>query len=219
VRALSVAPAVAAVLLVAGTAAGARDPRLERLALRPADMSFARSALIRSADLGTGWTLRKAQVDDGSPPDCKGQDYSAFTITGQAQTQFDQAGRTVLSRVELYRSHKQALGDFAVDDRPGTAACEGSAIRRDVARSARDVTVKLLSAKRLEDPRVGQRSVALRIVLGISNTQTTIKLYVDLVGFVRDRAIASVLVVAPGRPLEGAAKLAQTIASRLQRVA
>jgi len=219
VRALAVVLVVAAVGALAGTAAAARDPRLERLALRPADMTFARNAIVRPTDLGVTWTPRKTTSDGAAPPDCKGQDYSAYTITGQAQSQYDREGRTVLSRVEIYRSHRQALGDFAVDARPGTAACEGSAMRRDLAKTAGGATVKLLSATRLRDPAVGQRSVAYRIVLGISNAKTSIKLYIDLLGFVRDRAIGSVLVVAPERPLGGGTALAQTIESRLQRVA
>ena len=218
-RALPVALAVTAAVVLAGVASAARDPRLEQLALRPADMSLARSAIIRAGDLGAGWRPRTTPAEDASPPDCKGTDYSPFTITGQAQTQFDHAGGSVLSRVEIYRSHRHALGDFAVDDRPGSAACEGNALRRDIARSARGVTVKLLSAKRLKRPAVGQRSLAYRFVVGISGTRTNVKLYVDLVGFVRDRAIGSVLVVAPAAPLAGATTLAQTIESRLQRVA
>jgi hypothetical protein len=209
---------VAAALVVTATAS-ARHPRLEQLALAAADMSLARNAVLRGADLGSGWVARAAKPDDNAAPDCPGQDYSRFTITGQAEAQYTKLGASVLSRVEVYETRKQALGDFAVDERPGTAACEGAAIRAQVAKQATGLRVSLLSATQLPGPDVGQRSIAFRIVLGLRGSGRSVKVYVDLIGFVRDRAAASVVVLAPGLPPKGNALLAKTIDTRLQRVA
>jgi hypothetical protein len=205
----------AALVLVA--AASARNPRLERLALRPADMELAKSAVLRSGDLGSGWTTGVMKLDDNAPPDCAGQNYSKFTITGQAQTRSTKSGASVISRVELYRSRADAHGDFAVDARPGTAACEGAAIRKEWASSG--FAVRLLSANELPAPALGQRSIAFRIVLGVTRAGKELRVYIDLLGFVRDRAAASVIVVAPGVPPKGKDVLARTIDARLQRAA
>ena len=209
---------VAAALALAAPAA-ARNPRLEQLALRPADMHTAKSALLRAGDLGSGWLAQASKADDSAPPDCPGQDYSKFTITGQAQSQFTKLGASVLSRVEVYEDTRQARADFAVDERPGTAACEGEAIRREVAKGAAGLKVSLVSARQLPGPKVGQRSLAFRIVLDLRGSGKDLKVYVDLIGFVRDRVGASVVVVAPGVPPAGNVLLAKLVDTRLQRVA
>jgi hypothetical protein len=216
VRTLLVAVAAA---LVVTTAASARNPRLEQLALVQADMQLARHALLRAADLGTGWATQPSSSDGNSPPDCPGQDYSKFTITGQAQTQFTKLGASVLSRVEIYKSRAQAAGDFAVDQRPGTAACEGEAVRKQVAKEATGVRVTLVSAKQLRGAKVGQKSVSFRIVLNMRRAGNDLKVYVDLIGFLRDRAAASVVIVAPGAAPTGDVVLARAIDARLQGVA
>lgn len=182
-------------------------------------MDLARSALLRANDLGAGWTGRASSADETAAPDCPWQDYSRFTITGRAQAQFSLQGASVLSRVELYRSHHEVLGDFAVDDRPDTPACEGAAIRKQVAQASTGVKVSLVSATRLPGPKLGQKSVAFRIVLALRGPGRDLKIYVDLIGFVRDRAAASVVVVAPGVPPRGNVLLARLIDARLQRIA
>jgi hypothetical protein len=204
--------------LVVASPAAARNPRLEQLALRSVDMDLARSAVLRPGDLD-GWSRLPSKAQDDAPPDCRGQDYSAFTITGQAESHFQKAGASVLSRVEVYPSRRQVRGDFGVDARPGTAACEGAAIRAEVARQSKGVTVRLTSARQLKGPKVGQRSLSIRIVLELQKGSQKLNLYVDLIGFVRDRSAASVLVVSPGRPLAGQLALAKTIDARLQQVA
>jgi hypothetical protein len=210
-----------AALLVAlslTAAASARDPRLEQLKLRPVDMDLAANAILRPADIGN-WARIPGKSGDDAAPDCPGQDYSAFTITGQAQSHFQKQGASVLSRVEVYPSSKQVLGDFAVDARPGTAACEGRVLRREVAKEAKGLAVTLASAKQIRGPKVGQRSIAFKIVLRLEGPSGTLKLYIDLIGFVRDRAAASVVLIAPGQPFPGGTALARLIDSRLQRVA
>jgi hypothetical protein len=199
--------------------AGARNPRLERLALRPADGAFARGAVLRSADLGSGWKTTTVRPDDTAAPDCPWQDYSRFTITGQAQTRSSRSGASVTSRVEVYRSRRDALGDLAVDAKHRTAACEGAALRRSW--SASGVPTRLLSARRLRAPGVGQKSLAFRIVLGVrgKGSQQRLRVYVDLIAFVRDRAEASVTVLTPRSPAKGDAQLARRIDARLQQLA
>jgi len=208
-----------ALALVVAAPAAARNPRLEHLALEPADMESARNAVLRASDLGKGWTATVENARDDSAPDCAFQDYSKFTITGEAQTRFSQSGASVVSRVEVYKSRADANGDFGVDTRPRTATCEGRAIRDGFAKQAPGMTVTLTSAKQLASPIVGERSVAFRIVLTLKQQARTLKLYIDLIGFVRDRAAASVVVVAPATPAKGAATLARVMDARLSRAA
>jgi hypothetical protein len=205
--------------LVLAAPAAARDPRLERLALRPVDGKAAKNAVLRARDLGAGWAGGAQNPRDDSPPDCAFQNYSKFTITGQAQTHFTQQGASVVSRVELYESRADARGDFGVDTRPRTAQCEGRAIRAGFAKSAKGFTVALVSAKKVAAPKVGERSVAFRIALRLKQGSRSLPVYVDLIGFVRGRAAASVVVVAPGQPASGAANLARIMDARLSTAA
>jgi hypothetical protein len=211
----------ALVALVAATAAGAqaRDPRLERLALRPVDVELARSAVVTAADVGAGWKKVAAPARDDEAPDCPGQDFSPFTITGQAATRFEHQATSLMSRVEVYRTRAQALGDFGVSTRPGTAACEGKALRAALAHQLEDGRVTLVSAKQQRGPAVGERSIRFRIVLRVKTATTSFPVYVDLIGFLRDRAAGSVVALSPGTPAAGLAQLAARMDGRLRRVA
>ena len=211
------------VLVVAALAvcssASARNPRLEHLALRAADVSLAKDTVLRADDLGSGWTSRASKPNDDAPPDCPGQDYSKFTITGQAQSQFTRSGAQVLSRVEVYKSRADARGDFAVDQRAGTAACEARALRAEFAKETKS-TVTLVSAKQTKGPAtLGQHSIAFHIVLSLHRDGQTLPVHIELLGFIRDRVTASLVVVAPGAAPKGDALLAKAMDARLQRVA
>jgi hypothetical protein len=210
---------VCALALVVAAPAAARSPRLEQLALKQADVAAAKSAVLRTADLGTGWTARAESARDDSPPDCAFQDYSRFTITGEAQTRFSQQAASVVSRVEVYESKADAAGDFAVDTKPRTAQCEGRVIRASFAKQSPGTKVTLESAQVTGSPKVGERSVSMRIVLGVHAGSRTLRLYIDLIGFVRDRAAASIVVVTPGAPAKGAVQLARIMDARLSRAA
>lgn len=207
--------ALVGILATAGPAA-ARNPRLEHLALRPADMALAKRAVVQKAELGTQWHQVATASGDEAAPDCPWQNYSRYTITGQSETHFENRGAAVHSRVELYPSHAQALGDFGVDARPGTAACEGKAIRKQVAKGSPSLKVSLVSAKQVPGPKVGDRSIEYKIELALKAPTGTVHLYVDLIGFVRGRAAASVVVVSPIRPLAGGNELASLVDGRLQ---
>jgi hypothetical protein len=209
---------VALALLVAAPAA-ARSPRLEKLAIQPADTKTAKGAVLRADDLGSGWAAKVENPRDDSAPDCAFQDYSRFTITGQAQTRFTQQGASIVSRVEVYKTKADASGDFGVDTQPRTAQCEGRVIRDTFAKQAAGTTVTLESAKKLAAPKVGERSVAFRIVLRLKQGSQSLRLYIDLIGFVRDRAAGSVVIVAPGSPAQGAAALVRIMDARLNRAA
>jgi hypothetical protein len=210
---------VLAVALVAAGTADARNPRLERLALKQEDTSAAKAAVLRVGDLGSGWTGGVQSPNDNTAPDCAFQNYSRFTITGQAQTHFAQSGASIVSRVEVYKSKGDASGDFAVDTRPRTAACEGKAIRDGFASQAKGMTVTLTSATERSAPKVGDRAVSFRIVLTLHQASKELKLYIDLIGFLRGRATASVIVVAPGNPAQGAVQLARIMDARLNKAA
>jgi hypothetical protein len=86
-----------------GAALAVTDPHDEQERLRPADMALARRTTLKATDLASGWKRMPAPSDDDDSK-CPGfdPDFSAFTITGKAQSIFArQGGGVVVSVVEV----------------------------------------------------------------------------------------------------------------------
>jgi hypothetical protein len=193
-------------LALAATAA-ARDPRLEKVALRASDGRLAQKGLVRLTDLASGWQGGPVSRDAGGSPDCPWQDYSAYTMTGRAISEFRQAGAQLMSSVQVFTSHAQALGDYGVDTRNGTAKCEGEQLRKAFGPNA-----KLVSAGEIRAPDVGERATAFRWVIKLgSNT-----IYLEAIEFVRGRAIGGMFAANVGRVLRGTDVLVRAMDLRLQ---
>jgi hypothetical protein len=183
-----------------------RNPRLERLALAKADMHRASSALLRRSDLAhlpPGWRPL-VTTPDGSGPICPWQDYSHFTLTGRAESDFQptkvgDAG-FIGSTIEIFSSPKDALGTFAVDIHPGTLACETKALRN--ALGAGLTTIMARESK----PAVGKHAVAY--AFGYSQTHDPKRIYVNILEFVRDRAVAILETTNFNTPGSGQTRLA-----------
>jgi hypothetical protein len=189
------------------SAHAARDPPLEKLALRPADAALARKALVRVDDLASGWQGGPIDRPSGTPPDCPWQDYSAYTMTGRAGAVFAYPGAQLQSNVQVFATRAQALGDYAVDTRAGTAKCEGKRLAGAIGAGA-----TLVSAREVPAPKVGDRATAYRWVIKVGANV----IYVAAIEFVRGRSIAGVFAVNVGRELRGTDVLARTMDLRLQ---
>jgi hypothetical protein len=108
------------------SAAQARDPLLEQLRLNAADVALAKRTVVHRTDVGPGWKLTGSGPEQNDEAGCPGfrPDYSAFTITGTATTEFqNQLGSTLLSSVEVYKSRADAVGDFRTGAKPAVARC------------------------------------------------------------------------------------------------
>jgi len=190
----------------ASRAAAQRSPRLEKLALEPADMAKAKSATSRLADLTSAWQGGTVSAVDSSAPDCAWQDYSAFTMTGRSEADFAQGPAEIISIVQIFRTHAQALGDFAVDTRAGTAKCEA-----EIFQHAFGSTTSVVSATTVAAPKVGDTASAIQIVLKAGPN----RFYANVVEFVRDRAIAGLVTLSVDRPLADRAALVRLMDERL----
>jgi hypothetical protein len=167
----------------------------------------ARAALIRRADLTDAWTggLKSSSQDDFTPP-C-GWDFSKYTITGEADSQFTAPGAVLHSSVTVFRSRADARGDFAVEEAPETLQCAGRFVASAIGSPA-----KLVSARRLPAPHVGELASAVRVVVTLRGRKIT----VDAISFVRGRAAAGVTIMSFGDGLPGGDKLARLMDARLQ---
>jgi hypothetical protein len=183
---------IAAALSLASAGVAGRDPRQEKLALRAIDTKRALNAVVHLTDLGSGWTggLVKSS-GEGDTPDCPWENYSAFTITGQAVSTFRQGGVLLNSYVQVFPTAREAQADFALATKPGREKCEGERYQR----LSSDVT--LISARSITSPKVGDHAAAYRYVLRYG----TNRVYVDVIDFRPGRARAGAFTFNPGRAL------------------
>jgi hypothetical protein len=210
---------VMAALAVVAAAVGARDPRLEALDLRPPDTRLAKQAVVQRSDLGAGWTRARPTASDEQAPDCPGYrpDFSKFTITGQAQSQFSAPGGlvSVLSRVEVYASRRDARGDFALSTLSPVARCLGVMMRGETA-TPEGFTNRLVSARRVSAPRLGERAAAYRVVSELSKAGTTVRLHTDVVIVLRGRSIGGIFFIGALKRVPRQEPIVARMAARLR---
>jgi hypothetical protein len=208
---------VAAVFALGGTAAiAATDPHKEQERLRPADMAHARRTTLKATDLASGWKRMPVGSDDDDSK-CPGfdPDFSAFTITGKAQSMFTSQGGVVLSAVEVYATRGQAIGDFRTGAKPALAKCIRHAFETDFARGAGG-TARTISSRMVTAPRVGERSALYRLVGTLTVEGRTIRVYMDVLGVQRGRSITALFSTGFGGPIRGQTAVARLIAARMR---
>ncbi len=197
-------PALCASLVLTGSASASSSPRVQKLAPVAADTKAAKSATLRLSDLTPGWKGGSAKPDN-SPPDCN-KNFSAYTITGDAEADFTQGAAAITSTIQLFPNQKQALGDFGVDTRPGIVTCEGEALR-----SASGASAKLVFARQVPPPALGDHAAAYDFAEQVNG----ITFYIDVINFVRGRAYGSLITLDPDAPLPGSTLLVKLMDRRL----
>ena len=213
-------PVLVAVLAIVASALAAPDPRAEKERLNPRDTALARSGLLRPADLAPGWQRTPSGPDDDEPTRCPGwsPDFSAFTITGKARADFEhaRAGAAILSTVEVYPSNRQAIGDFRTGAKPGLTRCLRSLLNEGFRQGGQGVQARVVSARMLRSPRIGDRSATYRLVARVRSAGTSVPAYFDLHVFQRGRSIGGLFFTGTGVRVPDQLALARTVAGRLR---
>lgn len=214
--------AAAAVLfvlsLLVATAASGRDPRLEKVQLRTADVALAKRITLKQGEVGTSW--RPTQIPDSSGKRlvCPGfnPDLSRFTITGKASSGFTRTnGAAIISSVEVYGSRADAVGDFQTGAKPIVASCLKRSLERDL-NAGGLVQVSVPFARVVAAPRVGDRRIAYRIVARLEAASTQVDVYLDVVVVQRGRSIVAFFFTGPTQPLPGQARIVSAVAARMR---
>ena len=210
---------VACALVVVATANAARDPRLETLALKPADVRLAKLGTVKLSDLGSGWKSDPTSTMSEQAPDCPGYrpDFSRFTITGAASSNFSaqRGALSIVSHTEVYATKDDARGDFALSTLPPVARCLGIMIERDTP-TGNGFTAKVLSSRRVAAPRVGDRSAAYRIVTELAQGGRSVKVFSDVVVVLRGGSIGGVFFTGVVQPVADQPRIAGRMAARLR---
>jgi hypothetical protein len=203
-------------VLGGASAASARDPRDEKERFRPADMRLAARATLTRSDLARGWK-RQPDTSGDSESRCPGQpNFSAFTITGKAESHFAHArGGYVASTVEVFATKAQAIGDFRLGARPAFASCLAHAFEGDFAAGAGGRT-RTISSRMVSAPRVGEESAVYRLVGTLTVRRTSVRVYFDVHAFRRGRSIAVAMFMQLGSRVADQTTLARRVASRMR---
>jgi hypothetical protein len=207
--------ALAAAGLLAATTALAGPPRLEQKRLRPADVSLAKRVTVRSADLPAGWARRATSPQPPQLPRCPGADldFSAFTITGQARSTFARGEAIVQSFVEVFRTRRDAVGDFRKATAPKVVACLGPELERQGRRQGLDL--RIVSSRPVTRLAVGERAFAKRFVMSVAAGGGRVRLYMDVLGLQRGRSVVSLFFTGT-TPVPGPLAVARSVAGRMR---
>lgn len=213
--------AIALLLLpTSALAAGANDPKQEQVRLTAADNTLARRTTLRLGDLAAAWKVERSTGADDERTVCSGfdPDFSAFTITGKAQSSFSHAGGGwISSAVEVYASHEDAVGDFRVGSQAAAAKCMASTFAAGLASGAgSSVKTRITSSGMVAGPRVGERSVVFRIVGDVSGPAGHVPVYFDVLAVQRGRSIVAVVFMGVKKRLTGQQIVARALAARMR---
>ena len=163
--------------------------------------------MVKLSDLVSGWKGGAVDPNNNSAPDCSSQNFSPYTITGQAESDYRDGVALLISIANMFPTEAQSFGDFDVGTQAGTAKCEGEAFRRALGASA-----ILVSAHRIAAPNVGEHAAAFEYVIRVGKHT----FYSDVIQFVRGRALGALISINPGQPLGGPRTLARVMDERLR---
>lgn len=215
VRRTAVLAALLACSLLVAAAALAGPPRLERKQLRAADVALAKRVTVRRSDLPVGWSARPSSPRPQQLPQCPGADldFSAFTITGQAGSAFTRGQSTVQSFVEIFKSRRDAVGDYRKATAPKVRACLAPELERQGRQQGLDLRVD--SLRLAAPPRVGERAFAVRALMSVTAGAGRVRLYMDVIGVQRGRSAAALYFLGT-TPVAGRLAVARSVAARMR---
>jgi hypothetical protein len=216
-----VVASLALVTVLAASAAAAVDPRAEKVRLRPADVSLAKRAVLRQADVGPDWSRVPTQRRGDGQFSCATfkPDFSAFTVTGQASASFREAsppGAQIDSTVAVFRTQAQAVGDFRLGAKPQLARCLAEELRRAFRSYPAGIEGKVLSSKMVPAPKLGERSAAYAITARLSGNGNSLPVFVDVIAVQRGRSIAALVFTGVGGRVPSRQYYAASVSERLR---
>ncbi len=138
-------------------------------------------------------------------------DFSAFTITGTAQSRFALAGASIESYVEVYESRRDAAGDFRKGSSSKALACYARELDKEARKDGRS---QVVAARSLGKRRVGDEAMAYRILFSFKTARGPMPVYLDLVVVRRGRTLVTLAFTAARAPIKGQVALARAVAAR-----
>jgi hypothetical protein len=213
-RSLLFLPVVIAAVVVASASAStsARDPLSERIQLTKADNALATRSSLRASDLPAGW--KHKALPPSSDASCPGYrpDLSSITITGRQSRTFGlpRLGLQVESLVEVYATLEQSQKDWKLSATSAAVECLGSML-------AEDPSIRLLSARLLPGPPLGEASAKFAFVMSVKSPSGRVPVHADVLFVRQGRVIAGLITTSPIRSVPGQQLLLARLVSRMEK--
>jgi hypothetical protein len=163
-----------------------------------ADQAAAKVAVLKAADLGTGWKGGYRKATAMTSEDCPGlwePKQADLVITGVAESRFAATGVSVSTTAQVYQTARMADLDWArTVVHPAVVPC----MRKQYSRDS-DAEMRFVSLKVTPFPRVGDRAIRMRVIAIYtpSGGGGSMKLLLDGIAFGRGRTGVSMNVIAP----------------------
>jgi hypothetical protein len=103
------------------------------------------------------------------------------------------------------------FSDFRKGSRPAVLACIARLLDKEARRDGRS---RVVAARSLADPRVGEQAMAYRVVLSVATGSGAVRVYVDFLGFRQGRTAALLAFTAGRASITGQVPLARAVAAR-----
>lgn len=193
------------VVLVLATcgAASAADGE-PRKVLTKQGQATAASIVLKRGDLTPAFAARPSP-DESLPKGvrCDALDESDLTVSGDAQSpdfSVNQPGVfvTVGSSAQVYRTLREAGLSWTRGTTAQTTTCFADIVRLS---APRDQRIKIVSAKRLDFPKVAPRTTAFRVVADLTLAGKRVRAYVDAVVLQHGRIQSGLVFTSLGRPV------------------
>ena len=160
-----------------------------------ADQARAKAASLRLADLGAGWKATPAGSDDSSPR-CStyNPNQSDLVETGKySSPNFMRSadGSFVAATTGVFRTAMMAGKAYSRVATPALPGCFGELFTKGI---AKPTSAKVVSVGRLAFPRVGDRSIAYRLVAAVTTKLATVPVTIDLVTFTKGRTDVALIM-------------------------
>jgi len=210
----------AALLWVAAAQPAPGDPKKR---IKVADQAYARSVLLRKADLPAGrWRIESTDFSQPNPA-CLVKHYSLGALTATAQAGFTYTlggGIPVIeSDANMFLTAAQAQRAVSISTKLGLARCLGAAFAAEVQKNTSGVSANVVKVEAFSFAGLGATARGFRIVLQLRSSQSVTSLDTVLVIVRRARAVAWLSLVQAGSawPSSTVRSLAATTAGRMTK--
>ncbi len=160
-----------------------------------ADQAAARAELLKTADLGAGWTGGARKPDVSSDLGCTSYKpkQSDLVVTGAAAAEFSHTGLDIRSEAHVLRTAKMV----ALDWQRTVVAPQVLPCLREAASKTSSPQAQFVSLNRLAFPRVTSRTAAFRGLVDVTSGGSTVRVLVDIVAIGKGRSELTLATTAP----------------------
>jgi hypothetical protein len=220
-RTLALTAAVGAALVWAGLAATAPgDPKKQ---LNAADQAYAKTVVLRKAELPAGkWQVKPTDFSQANPA-CLVKHYSFAALTVSGETGLTFAAPAGFPLVEsdalVFPTAAQAQRAFTIETKPGLARCVGAYLADELSKAA-GTTSEVQRIEPLSFAGLPASAKGFKIVLHLRSSQGSGSLEVSFISIGRGRTLGELSLISVGAapwPRGFTRLLTQRMASRMTK--